>query len=52
MSVKEELEKLKAKKLELLTRLNLTDDEIEKANLKEEIERIDKQIETLEKYYC
>lgn len=52
MNVEEELEKLKAKKLELITRLNLTNDETEKANLKEEIERIDKQIETLEKYYC
>ena len=51
MDLKEEIEKLKAKKLELLTRANLSNDEAEKEEIKEEIKRIEKQIETLEKYY-
>ncbi|MCD6371193.1 MAG: hypothetical protein J7L39_00550 [Candidatus Aenigmarchaeota archaeon] len=51
MDVKEEIEKLKARRLELITKINLTTDEVEKENLKEEIRRIEEQIRTLEKFY-
>jgi len=47
--VEREVEKLKAKKLELMTKSDLTNDFNEKDNLEKEIERIKNQIETLEK---
>jgi hypothetical protein len=44
-----EVERLKIKKIELANRLNLTDDYDEKEELRLGIERIQKQIDTLEK---
>jgi len=47
--IQEELERLKAKKIELATRINASTDFDEKEALKEELERIERQIEILEK---
>lgn len=48
--VEEEIEKLKMKKIEITNRMNLAISFDEKEELKDEIERIQKQIETLEKF--
>lgn len=47
--VDSEIEKLKAKKIEIANRINLTTDFEEKEELQREIERIQAQIEILEK---
>lgn len=49
--VASEIEKLKARKIDLSNRINLTRDSDEKEELRSQIERIQKQIETLEKFY-
>lgn len=46
-----EIEKLKAKRVELASRVNITRDNEEKEELRLQIERLQKQIDTLEKYY-
>lgn len=48
--VEDEIEKLKMKKIEITNRMNLAVSFDEKEELKDEIERIQKQIETLEKF--
>ena len=47
--IEREIEKLKAKKVELLGKMNLTHDFDEKERYEMEIERIDKQIKLLER---
>lgn len=47
--VEKEIEKLKVKKLELMTKANLTNDFNEKETFEKEIVGINNQIETLEK---
>ena len=46
--VESEIERLKLRKVELTSKLNITDDYDEKEDLREDIERIQKQIDTLE----
>ena len=48
--VEAEVEKLRIKKIELANRLNLTNDYDEKEELRSDIERIQKQIDTLERF--
>lgn len=45
-----EIEKLKLKKVELTNKLNITDDYDEKEDLRADIERIQNQIDILEKF--
>jgi len=47
--VEVEIENLKLKKVDLTNRMNITDDYDEKESMKETIEKIQKQIEILEK---
>ena len=47
--VEEEIERLKARKVELVNKMNLVQSFDEKEEMQNEIERIEKQIETLEK---
>jgi hypothetical protein len=49
MDLNAEIERLKAKKVEIVSKLNLTADLNEKEELKEKLERIEKQISMLEK---
>jgi len=46
-----ELEKLKSRRVELASRSNITRDGDEKEEIKLQIERLQKQIDTLEKFY-
>lgn len=46
-----EIEKLKARRVELSGKVNITKDTDEKEELKQEISRLQMQIETLEKFY-
>lgn len=46
-----EIEKLKARRVELASRANITRDSDEKEDIKLQIERLQRQIDTLEKYY-
>jgi hypothetical protein len=48
-SLQEEIERLRLKKLELLSKLNLTYDFDEREEYEKEIEKIDEQIKLLEK---
>ena len=48
--VDSEIEKLKLKKVELTNRLNITNDFDEKEELKQEIAKLQEQIEILEKF--
>ena len=48
IDVKEEIERLRAKKLEIAAKISMTNDFDEKEELKEKIEKIEKQIKTLE----
>jgi len=50
MDIQEEIEKLEAKKIELINRINLSEDEVEKDELRKEVERIEKQIEMLKRF--
>jgi hypothetical protein len=45
-----EMERLKEKKIEVANKINLTTDFEEKEELKKELERIQMQIDTLEKF--
>jgi len=45
-----EIERLKSKKVELVSKLNLTSDFEEKEDLQEQLERIEKQIAMLERF--
>ncbi|MEM5801891.1 MAG: hypothetical protein QXQ18_00690 [Candidatus Aenigmatarchaeota archaeon] len=47
--VEEEIEKLKSKKMELVNKINLTLDFEERDNLEKEVEKIEEQIQLLEK---
>ncbi len=46
-----ELDKMKSRRVELATKMNITRDESEKQEIRDEIERLQKQIDTLEKFY-
>ena len=46
-----EIEKLKARRVELASKANIARDRDEKEELKMQIERLQKQIDMLEKYY-
>lgn len=48
--VDSEIEKLKTKKIEIANRINLTTDFEEKEELQREVERIQAQIDVLEKF--
>ena len=48
--VQEEVERLKARKVELVNKMNLLQSFDEKEEMQNEIDRIQKQIETLEKF--
>ena len=48
--VEGEIERLKLRKVELTNRLNIIDDYDEKEDLREDIERIQKQIDILERF--
>jgi len=48
--IEEEIEKLKMKKIELVSKINLTTDFDEKEELQQQVERIQNQIDTLEKF--
>ena len=48
--VSEEIERLKMKKVELANKANMTTDFEEKEDLKTQIDQLQKQIETLEKF--
>jgi hypothetical protein len=48
--IEAEIEKLKQRKIELTSRINLTADFNEREELDREIERIDKQIAVLERF--
>ena len=50
MDIQEEIEKLEAKKIELINRINLSEDEVEKDELRKEVEKIEKQIEMLKRF--
>jgi len=45
-----EIQKLKVKKLELTNKLNVSDDFDEKEEIRNDIQRLQQQIETLEKF--
>lgn len=45
-----EIERLKLKKVELINKLNITDDYDEKEEIRADVERIESQIDTLEKF--
>lgn len=45
------IEKLKERRVQLAGRANITKDADEKEELKQEVQRLQKQIETLEKYW-
>lgn len=45
-----EIERLKLKKVELINKLNITDDYDEKEEIRADVERIQNQIDTLEKF--
>ena len=47
--IEEEIERLRAKKVELAAKLSMSNDFDEKEDLKEKIKEIDRQIETLER---
>jgi len=47
--IEEEIERLRAKKVELAAKLSMTNDFDEKEEIKDKIKEIDRQIETLEK---
>ena len=49
MKIEEEIERLRAKKVELATKMNLTHDFEEKEEIKEKIAELDKQIKILER---
>ncbi len=49
--VSSEIEKLKARRVELASRVNITKDGEEKEEIRLQIERLQKQIDTLEKFY-
>lgn len=49
MDVESEIQRLKAKKVEIVSRLNLTTDFNEKEELEEKLERIEKEISFLER---
>ena len=46
-----EIEKLKARRVELSGKVNITRDADEKEDLRQEMSRLQRQIETLEKFY-
>lgn len=46
-----EIEKLKARRVDLACRINITRDPDEKEEMRLQVERLQKQIETLEKFY-
>ena len=46
-----EIDKLKARRVELASKVNVTRDSDEKEELKTQIERLQKQIDMLEKFY-
>ena len=46
-----EIEKLKARRMELASKVNVTRDSDEKEELKMQIERLQKQIDMLERFY-
>jgi hypothetical protein len=48
--IESEIERLKAKKVEIVSRLNLSTDFNEKEELQEKLERIENQISMLEKF--
>ena len=47
--VKNEIERLKIRKVELVNRANIINDNDEKENIRSEIDRIESQIKTLER---
>jgi len=49
MMIEEEIERLRAKKVELAAKMSLTHDFEEKEEIKERIDELDRQIEMLEK---
>ncbi len=48
--IEAEIEKLKLKKIELVNRINITSEFEEKEDLQSQVDQIQKQIETLEKF--
>lgn len=48
--IEQEIEKLKIKKVELVNRINIASDFEEREDLQAQADRIQKQIETLEKF--
>lgn len=48
--IEAEIEKLKMKKIELVNRINITSEFEEKEDLQTQVDQIQKQIETLEKF--
>ena len=48
--IEDEIERLKAKKLELTNKINLTSDFEEREDLRAQVKKIEEQIRTLEKF--
>lgn len=46
-----ELDKMKTRRIELATKINIIRDESERQQIRDEIDRLQRQIDTLEKFY-